>query len=105
MSPRTPCPTSSQVECTIPVLPVRDLDRTIAFYTEVLGFKVDWIGEQKLAASVSRDGCSIMFLKHANWPGPAWVWIGWQTIHSSKPSVPPAPKSTKSPPTKPGPTK
>src|SRR5215831_18768771 len=67
---------SAQVECTIPVLPVRDLDRTIAFYTEILGFKIDWIGEQKIAASVSRNGRPIMFLKHANWPGPAWVWIG-----------------------------
>jgi predicted lactoylglutathione lyase len=67
---------SPQVECTIPVLPVRDLDRTTAFYTKVLGFKVDWIGQEKLAASVSRDGRPIMFLKHDNWPGPAWVWIG-----------------------------
>jgi predicted lactoylglutathione lyase len=66
----------SQVECTVPVLPVRDLSRSVAFYTDSLGFTVDWIGEQKLAASVSRDHCCIMLRKVEQWAGPTWVWIG-----------------------------
>jgi len=65
-----------QVECTIPVLPVRDLSRSLAFYTDTLSFTADWIGEQKLACSVSRDGCCIMLLQRNEWNGPAWVWIG-----------------------------
>ena len=65
-----------QVECTVPVLPVRDVSRSVAFYTETLGFVVDWMGEQKLACSVSRDGCCIMLLQIEPWNGPAWVWIG-----------------------------
>jgi len=65
-----------QVECTVPILPVRDLSRSIAFYTDKLGFTVDWIGEQKLAGSVSRDRCCIMLLQRQDRNGPAWVWIG-----------------------------
>jgi predicted lactoylglutathione lyase len=65
-----------QVECTNPVLPVRDLSRSIAFYTDKLGFTVDWIGEQNLAGSVSRDRCSIMLLQMHERDAPAWVWIG-----------------------------
>jgi predicted lactoylglutathione lyase len=68
-----------QVECTIPVLPVRDVARSIDFYTQTLGFTVDWIGEAKLAASVSRDGCCIMLLQRPAGTQPAWVWIG---LHS-----------------------
>ncbi len=54
--------TERQIECTIPVLPVSDLARSIQFYTETLGFKLDWGGEKNgsLICSVSRDGCAIM---------------------------------------------
>jgi predicted lactoylglutathione lyase len=65
-----------KVECAIPILPVRDISRSLAFYTETLGFSVDWIGEEQLACSVSRDRCSIMLLQQEPWNGPAWVWIG-----------------------------
>jgi predicted lactoylglutathione lyase len=65
-----------QVECTVPVLPVRDLSRSIDFYTDKLGFTVDWIGAQKLAGSVSRDRCCIMLLQRQERNGPAWAWIG-----------------------------
>ena len=65
-----------QVECTVPVLQVRNLPRSVAFYTDTLGFTIDWMGEQKLAGSVSRDGCSIMLLQTNQWTGPSWVWIG-----------------------------
>jgi catechol 2,3-dioxygenase-like lactoylglutathione lyase family enzyme len=66
-----------QVECTIPVLPVRDLARSIAFYTGTLGFKVDWGGETgSLIASVSRDGCNIMLSQFLGDSGGGWVWIG-----------------------------
>jgi len=70
-------PTSPrQVECTIPVVFVRDLARSIAFYTETLGFKLDWGGPDKIICSVSRDGHCIMLMKTEELCNPVWVWIG-----------------------------
>ena len=50
--------TNKKLECTIPVLPVSDLAKSLEFYTDVLGFDQDWRTER--VASVSRDGCHIM---------------------------------------------
>ncbi|HSI62679.1 MAG TPA: VOC family protein [Candidatus Saccharimonadia bacterium] len=65
------------IECTIPVLPVSHLARSIAFYTDVLGFKLDWGGgDEDTICSVSRDGCAIMLDQREAAAAPAWVWIG-----------------------------
>lgn len=71
-------PTSTpKVECTIPILPVRDLKRSITFYTETLGFKLDWGGAKgDTVCSVSRDKCHIMLLQKEKIDSPGWVWIG-----------------------------
>jgi len=67
---------ASRVECTIPVLPVRDLARSIAFYTETLGFKLDWGGAAgSCICSVSRDGHAIMLSERTSIAEPAWVWL------------------------------
>jgi predicted lactoylglutathione lyase len=69
--------TPKVVKCTIPVLPVRDLKRSIAFYTETLGFKLDWGGaEGDMVCSVSRDKRCIMLMQKEKTESPAWVWIG-----------------------------
>lgn len=66
-----------QIECIISILPVRDLARSAAFYTETLGFKLDWGGEGgSRICSVSRDGCVIMLSQRDSIAEPAWVWIG-----------------------------
>jgi len=62
-----------QIENTIPVLAVRELDRSIAFFKDVLGFELDWRAGS--TCSVGRDGCSIMLQVHEE-PRPATVWIG-----------------------------
>ena len=70
---------NSKVECTIPVLPVKDLTLSIQFYHS-LGFELDWGGgEGSLICSVSRDDCHLM-LSQGITPGtsPQCVWIGLQ---------------------------
>lgn len=47
------------------------------FYTETLGFKLDWGGAKgDKICSVSRDKRSIMLVKRAKPAEPVWVWIG-----------------------------
>lgn len=62
-----------QIENTIPVLAVRDLDRSIAFFSDVLGFEVEW--NAGAICSVARDGCSIM-LQVQEGVQVGTVWIG-----------------------------
>lgn len=62
-----------QIENTIPVLGVSDLERSIEFYRRVLGFEVEWNAGQ--ICSVGRDGSSIM-LRSEQELAPATVWIG-----------------------------
>lgn len=64
------------VECTIPILPVRSLLKSIAFFTETMGFKLDWGDASSSVCSVSRDGKAIMLREAAGDFAPAWVWIG-----------------------------
>jgi uncharacterized glyoxalase superfamily protein PhnB len=68
---------SQQVECTIPILPVDDLDAGLSFYMETLGFSLDWRGDS--IASVSRDGCCIMLSDNLASAPPVWVWIGLES--------------------------
>jgi uncharacterized glyoxalase superfamily protein PhnB len=62
-----------QIENTIPVLAVRELNRSIAFFKEVLGFEVEWNAGSICA--VVRDGCSVM-LQVEDQPYPGTVWVG-----------------------------
>jgi predicted lactoylglutathione lyase len=65
-----------QIECTIPILPVSQLDKAVRFYTETLGFTVDWGDHaESTLCSVSRDSHCIMLMESDS-PSRAWVWIG-----------------------------
>lgn len=64
------------VECTVPVLPVRNLRESITFFTERLGFQLDWGDATTSVCSVSRDGKPIMLRESSGTFAPAWVWIG-----------------------------
>ena len=64
------------VECTIPILPVRSLLKSIVFFTETLGFQLDWGDASSTVCSVSRDGKPIMLRESAGELVTAWVWIG-----------------------------
>lgn len=68
---------SKKVENTIPVLPVRDLKRSAAFYVQSLGFGVDWgDSEGATVCQVSRDGHPIMLMEDPSLASPACVWVG-----------------------------
>ena len=64
------------VECTVPILPVRNLRESITFFTERLGFQLDWGDATSTVCSVSRDGKPIMLRESSGNFAPAWVWIG-----------------------------
>lgn len=68
---------SEKIECTIPILPVADLVASVEFYTNTLGFQLDWGDVHRGAVcSVSRDGRPIMLVRHSQPVSPVWVWIG-----------------------------
>jgi len=67
-------PPPVRVECIFPILRVAALDTSIAFYTENLGFTVDW--RTQFLASISRDGCALMLCEGAQGNPATWVWVG-----------------------------
>ena len=69
------------VECIIPILRVNSVAASIRFYVDVLGFKVDWGGEDESTfASVSRDGRAIMLCQDEQGQPGTWLWIGVEDI-------------------------
>lgn len=64
----------SVVENTCPILNVADLDVSLAYYVNVLGFKVDWRDEY--SAGVSRDRGGIMLIKGSQGCPGTWLWVG-----------------------------
>jgi catechol 2,3-dioxygenase-like lactoylglutathione lyase family enzyme len=69
------------VECIIPILRVNSVAASIRYYVDVLGFKVDWGGENESTfASVSRDGRGIMLSQGEQGHPGTWLWIGVDDI-------------------------
>lgn len=66
-----------KIECTVPVLPVSNLAASVGFYTDILGFSLDW-GDihRDSVCSVSRDGRPIMLMKRPPPLPHTCVWIG-----------------------------
>jgi len=57
-----------------PILPVVDLDASLKYYVDVLGFKVNW--HVPGFASVGRGRCNIMLCEGEQGHPGTWVWIG-----------------------------
>ena len=67
----------------IPILRVRDLTASVRYYTEVLGFKVDWgfpDEEYSFFASVSRGRCHLFLSEGDQGHFGTWVWIDGQDV-------------------------
>ncbi len=61
----------------MPVFRVKDVDASISYYLEALGFELRWRAGEAFAC-VGRDNCSI-FLTNDNQSQPRmWIWIGVQ---------------------------
>ena len=57
-----------------PILRVRDIDASIAYYIEKLGFRVNW--KFPYFADVARGKFSIFLSKDDQGHFVCWVWIG-----------------------------
>jgi hypothetical protein len=76
-----PNPEAVGVECIIPILRVAGLPASIQYYVSVLGFGVDWGGEDGSdMASISRGGHSIMLCQNQQGQPGTWIWIGVDDI-------------------------
>lgn len=58
-----------------PIFAVRNIRVSLAYYVDVLGFKIDWGGDTKFA-SVSRGRCHIMLCEGDQGHPGGWVWVG-----------------------------
>ncbi len=56
-----------------PILPVADLARSVDYYVNALGFKLDF---HESIASVSRGRCALFLVEGDQGNPGAWVWIG-----------------------------
>ena len=59
----------------LPILRVRDLEASLRYFQEVLGFTIDWKDPTRVA-SVSRGDANVMLCVGDQGNPPAWVWIG-----------------------------
>ena len=67
--------TSIIFEGATPILAVRDLAASTAYYTGVLGFTVNW-QHPGIIASVSRGRCTIFLCEGDQGHSGTWLWIG-----------------------------
>lgn len=71
----SPGPAKLYFENSSPILRVEDMDRSLQFYVDKLGFKnAAWAGDD--FTSVNRDRAGIYLCRGGQGRGGAWVWIG-----------------------------
>jgi uncharacterized glyoxalase superfamily protein PhnB len=60
-----------------PILRVADMSASLAYYTNVLGFTLNWCDEDGNAfASLTRGGCNLFLSAGDQGHAGAWLWIG-----------------------------
>jgi len=71
--------TPVRVECIEPILRVEDMESSLRFYVDVLGFeKASWGGAD--FTHVSRDGHGIYLCRGGQGQPGTWVWIGVEDV-------------------------
>src|SRR4051812_45131505 len=66
-------PTVTFGQCT-PILRVADLDASLAYYTDVLGFTLDW--RDRIFAQVARGQSALMISQGNQGHAGTWVYVG-----------------------------
>src|SRR5215831_7344933 len=62
-----------------PILRVEDMQRSLRFYVDALGFKnASWGGDE--FTSVNRDSAGIYLCLRGQGLGKAWIWIGVEDV-------------------------
>jgi catechol 2,3-dioxygenase-like lactoylglutathione lyase family enzyme len=64
----------TRIENIRPILNVADLEASVAYYTQKLGFTENW--REGGMSGVGRDGCEIMLCHGAQGHAGTWLWIG-----------------------------
>ena len=65
-----------RIENVTPILSVKDMSRSLAFYVDLLGFKkADW-GDENFT-SVNRDNTGLYLCKDYQGHAGTWIWIGF----------------------------
>lgn len=69
----------SHFENATPILRVEDLDASLRFYVDQLGFRnADWAMED--FTCVSRGAASVHLCRRGQGAGKAWVWMGVESV-------------------------
>jgi predicted enzyme related to lactoylglutathione lyase len=71
--------TRVRFECIEPILGVRDMNASLRFYLDVLGFENAPWGSETFT-HVSRDGAGIYLCREGQSPAGTWVWIGVEDV-------------------------
>jgi len=68
---------SFRIENVTPILNVKDMSKSLAFYVDLLGFKkADW-GDDNFT-SINRDESAFYLCKGGQGAPGTWVWIGFE---------------------------
>jgi catechol 2,3-dioxygenase-like lactoylglutathione lyase family enzyme len=59
----------------MPVFRVKDVDASVAYYRNALGFELRWRADQHFAC-VARDKCSILLTDDNQSQPRMWIWLG-----------------------------
>jgi uncharacterized glyoxalase superfamily protein PhnB len=65
----------------IPVFRVENVDASIAYYLDALGFKLQWRASDGLAC-VARDRCTIFLTSDKQSQPRMWVWLGVEDVRA-----------------------
>ena len=66
---------STNFHTAVPIFNVEDLQASIAYYQDVLGFQLEWNYED-VVCSVKRIDCELMLAQKDQGQGKAWAYVG-----------------------------